>query len=306
MKRIIDLEFITPMFSHGATDQPEIRSASIRGQLHAWFRILGGDIEAERRVFGGIKQRNADSGIMPSHEKTLASRVVVRVSDVNGGARELPTLPHKQGGMAAPRKAYDVGTKCRIMITDRLGGLIGADEALLNRAINAWLLMGTLGFRSTRAAGSFAWVDESFPMPTDPTAYQAACRDLLREASAQAKVAVLERDTPYSSAELARRAVSDSLGGPGENKKSERDDLQDLNNPLGCIKGKSRIGEELTRKTSPLKYRILRFGNQFRILAFWDGRTDVTGNTNNDLYNVIDLLAQRKPEIGAQLKKAFE
>lgn len=293
MKRVIDLEFITPMFSHGATDQPEIRSASIRGQLHAWFRILGGDIEAERRVFGGIKQRNADSGMMPSHEKTLASRVVVRVSDVNGRARELPTLPHKQGGMAAPRKAYDVGTKCRVVITDRLGGLKETDEALLNRAIDAWLLMGTLGFRATRAAGSFVWTDESFPVPTTSLAYEDACRDLLDEVSAQAKVAVLERD--YPSAERARVDVSDSLG--GRNDRDGQNDLARLHDPLGRVFG--------GRKTSPLKYRILRFGDRYRILAFWDGRTEVTGNTNRDLYGVLDLLAQRKPEIGAQLKNAF-
>ena len=59
MKRTIDLEFITPLFSHGAIDAPEVRASSIRGQLHAWFRILGGDVEAERRVFGGIRQKKS-------------------------------------------------------------------------------------------------------------------------------------------------------------------------------------------------------------------------------------------------------
>ena len=88
MKRTIDLEFITPLFSHGATDQPEIRPASIRGQLHAWFRIMGGDIEAERRVFGGIKHKKADTRTMPSHMETMASHVVVRVSDVNGRVKK--------------------------------------------------------------------------------------------------------------------------------------------------------------------------------------------------------------------------
>ena len=294
MKRIIDLEFITPMFSHGATDQPEIRPASIRGQLHAWFRIMGGDLEAERRVFGGIRHKNADPKKMPIHEKTLASRVVVRVSNMDGRVKELPTLPHKQGGMAAPRKAFDAGAKCRIVIADRLGGLNEADEALLNRAIDAWLLMGTLGFRATRAAGSFTWSDESFPMPTDPLAYEDACRNLLDDASARAKVAVLDRD--YGSADNARADVSDSLG--GRNDRGGQDDLARLHDPLGRVFG--------GRKTSPLKYRILRFGSTFRVLAFWDGRQEVTGNTKHDFYDVIDLLYERKREkIGEQLKKAF-
>ena len=296
MKRTIDLEFITPLFSHGATDLPEIRPASIRGQLHAWFRILGGKIEAERRIFGGIKQRKADSGIMPSKEETLASKVVVRVCEVQGQIRELLTLPHKagRGREASPRKAYDVGTKCRIIVTNRLKDLRQDDEALLNKAIDAWLLMGTLGYRATRAAGSFVWADESFPMPDDPIAYQGACRDLLDEANAKAKVAVLERD--YNDAELARRDVSDSLG--GRDHRAEQDDLARLHDPLGKAFP--------SRKTSPLKYRIVRFGGKYRILAFWDGRNEVTGNTENDFYDVVDLLYKKKRDkVGEQLKKVF-
>lgn len=294
MKRTIDLEFITPLFSHGATDQPEIRPASIRGQLHAWFRIMGGDIEAERRVFGGIRQCKANPQTMPSQGKTLASHVVVRVSDVDGRVRDIPTLPHKQGGNASPRKAFDSGAKCRITIMDRLGGLLQDDEVLLNRAINAWLLMGTLGYRATRAAGSFVWTDESFPMPTEPLAYEDACRDLLDESKAKAKVAVLAKG--YDSAEIARRDVSDSLGGRDD--RAGQDDLKRLHDPLGRVFG--------GRKTSPLKYRIVRLGGKFHILAFWDGRTEVTGNTDSDFYDVVDMLDERKHErIGAQLKEAF-
>ena len=301
MNRTIDLEFITPLFSHGATDLPEVRAASIRGQLHAWFRIVGGDIEAERRVFGGIKHRKTDEGKMPSCDRTMASKVVVRVAEVKpkGQPRELPTLPHKTGGMAAPRKAYDMGTTCRVMIHDRLGGLSQSDEELLNRATNAWLLMGTLGFRATRAAGSFVWHDGSFPMPTEPLAYEDACRDLLDESNANAKVAVLGRD--YTSAETARRDVSDSLGGRDDRK--GQDDLAALNDPLGFING--RDGRK--RKTSPLKYRIVRFDGKFRVLAFWDGRSEVTGNSDDDFRGVVDLLNEHPrihDRIGAQLKAA--
>ena len=297
MNRTIDIEFITPLFSHGATDLPEIRPASIRGQLHAWFRIVGGDsgdIEAERRVFGGIKQRNADLRKMPSRENTMASKVVVRVSSVCGQIRALPTLPHKGGGMSAPRKAYDIGTKCRIMITDRLRGLSESDEMLLNRAVDAWLLMGTLGYRSTRAAGSFAWQDESFPMPDNPLDYQDACRNLLDETKAEYKVAVLDRE--YSSSEIARRDVSDSLGGRDD--QQGQNDLARMHNPLGKVFG--------GRKTSPLKYRIVRFADKFRILAFWDGRKEVTGNSIDDFYGIVDLFDKRKHDrIGSQLKEAF-
>ena len=294
MKRTIDLEFITPLFSHGAIDAPEVRASSIRGQLHAWFRILGGDVEAERRVFGGIRQSKADSNIMPNNQMTLASRIVVRVANVDGQVRELPTLPHKQGGAAAPRKAFAAGARCRIIIQDRLDGLSADDEKLLDSAINAWLLMGTLGYRSTRAAGSFIWNDESYPMPSNAVEYQDECRNLLEDSEADAKVAILERD--YMSADVARRDISDSLGGRDD--RAGQDDLSRLHNPLGKVFG--------DRKTSPLKYRLVRFGEVFRILAFWDGRSDVTGNSDSDFYDVVDLLDKRKyGRIGGQLKNAF-
>ena len=49
------LEFITPLFSRGAyEDRPEIRAASIRGQLHAWFRVLGGEPADEKSIFGTV------------------------------------------------------------------------------------------------------------------------------------------------------------------------------------------------------------------------------------------------------------
>lgn len=290
MNRTIDLEFITPLFSHGATDKPEVRAASIRGQLHDWFRLLGGDVVAERRVFGGIKQNKAS---FSGHEKTHASSVVVRVGDVVGSVKDMATLPHKSGGMSAPRQALDIGTKCRVTVFDRLCGLSSEDENHLDAAINAWLLMGTLGYRATRAAGSFLWQDEAFESPTDRLKYEDACRNLLEDFSVQAKVAVLEK--PYERAEEARKVVSDSLGGRDD--WSGKDDLKKLHDPLGFIGG--------GRKTSPLKYRIVRLKKGFHILALWDNRRSVTGNTEDDFYGIIDLLEQKKPKLGSQLKRAF-
>ena len=286
MNRTIEIKFLTPLFSHGATDEPEIRPASIRGMLHEWFRRLGGDIVAERRVFGGVAG-------CKGYEAVRASSIVVRVADVKGTVADVSTLPHKLGGKAARRKAFSAGTTCRIVLSDRLGGLSDEDEELFEAAVNAWLLMGTLGYRATRAAGSFSWQDATFEMPTDRLAYEDACRNLLDDsnASGNVKVAVLERG--YATAEQARKDVSDSLGGPERN---GQDELRRLHNPLGGIS---------PRKTSPLKYRIVKIGEVFHILALWDNRRKVTGNTEDDFYGVIDLLAKKKPELGRQLREAF-
>lgn len=290
MNRTIRLEFITPLFSHGATDAPEVRAPSIRGQLHDWFRILGGDIVAERRVFGGVRQGRAGFN---GHDKTMDSAVVVRVSDVRGSVVSVPTLPHKNGGQASPQRAFGVGTTCMVSIADRLNGLAPDDEARLSAAIDAWLLMGTLGYRATRAGGSFAWSDETFPQPETRLDYEDACRNLLDEFSARAKVAVLAK--PCETAERARKIVSDSLGGRG--RREEQDDLMRLHDPLGRAFG--------GRKTSSLRYRIVRLNDGYHIVAFWDNRIEVTGNAESDLYGVIDLLAQKKPELGTQLQEAL-
>src|SRR5258708_23485808 len=140
------LEFITPLFSRGAyDDQPEIRPASIRGQLHWWFRALANSYTGEKAVFGGV------------HGGATASKVVIRVrqSGLPAEKADLATLPHKQGGQASRKKAFAPGTACELCILTRLGGLDARLKAAFDRTLEAWLLLGTLGLRATPAAGSF-------------------------------------------------------------------------------------------------------------------------------------------------------
>lgn len=98
----------------------------------------------------------------------------------------------------------------------------------------------------------------------------------------------------YTSAEDARRVVSDTLGGRGD--RQGQKDLERLNYPLG------RIFRE--RKTSPLRFRVIGIDGRYSIGAVWDGRREVTGNLPEHLRDVIKLLAQRKPELGNQLARS--
>ena len=53
IRKIYDIEFITPCFCAGANSaEAEIRAASVRGQLRWWFRVLGGTAVEEATVFG--------------------------------------------------------------------------------------------------------------------------------------------------------------------------------------------------------------------------------------------------------------
>jgi len=168
------LEFITPLFSCGAyEDRPEVRPSSIRGQLHWWFRALGGNAIDEKAIFGGV------------HGGATASKVVVRVSSVIGNTGSINTLPHKIGGQASPKRAFQIGTRFDLHILVRLAALSEDLRSALDRALETWLLLGTLGLRSTRGAGSFRWESvlprdqHSLRPPTDFADYEARCSKLL-------------------------------------------------------------------------------------------------------------------------------
>lgn len=276
------LEFITPLFSRGSyEDRPEVRPPSIRGQLHWWFRALGGNATDEKAIFGGV------------HGGATASKVVVRVSSLVGTTGRVNTLPHKNGDQASPKAAYQIGTKFDLHILSRLGGLDSRLQSALDRTLETWLLLGTLGLRSTRAAGSFRWEtipplsEASLKPPADFAAFEVRCQELLR--GAPLRFALLGQN--YPTAEQARRVVSDTLGGRDDH--HGQDDLAQLNHPLGKVFG--------GRKTSPLRFRIVGIGATFRIAAVWDARMEVTGNLPGDLAGIIRLLNQRKPALGAQL-----
>lgn len=277
------LQFITPLFSRGAyEDRPEIRAASIRGQLHWWFRALGGSFPLEQEVFGGIGKNGK------------ASKVVVRVADVTGQTMKINTLPHKGGGQASPKAAYAIGSGFDLHVLTRLGGLKGQAAEHFDRTLEAWLLVGSLGLRSTRAAGNFIWstADDQAPQPpVDFDAFEMRVKELLK--GAPLSFALLHQ--VYTSAEEARRVVSDTLGGRDD--KAGQDSLAQIHHPLGKVFG--------GRKTSPLRFRIVGLEGSFRIAAIWDARTQVTGNTDSDFRSVIALLARQKPSLGQRLETAF-
>jgi CRISPR/Cas system CMR-associated protein Cmr1 (group 7 of RAMP superfamily) len=272
MKKTFKITFITPCFCRGAdcSDEgaTEIRPASIRGQLHWWFRALGGAPGEERDIFGGIH------GNSPK-----ASKVVVRVGMAGKPADfTSPTLPHKSGGHAAPKRAFKPGTSFDLLLSTRLGGLDPEREAALGRAVKAWLLLGALGLRATRGGGNFRWDGQ----PDTPEKFMLEANGVIK--GAKLRVALL--DKRYSSAEDSRRVVTDTLAeavfGGGQ--------------PLGGIH---------PRKTSPLRFRIVQFGGgDFRVAAIWDGRGNVTGNTDDHLRRAISALAESNKEIGILLRKS--
>ena len=304
MNTAFRLKFITPLFNRGAyEDRPEIRAASIRGQLHWWFRALNGHASAERAVFGSVHQNFGGSQLPAS-----ASKVVVRVRHEPLTGEWIPTLPHKpsgrstQDGPNAPRIASPAGVGCDLFILSRLGG-IAQDQhrRLFDRTVETWLLLGSLGQRGTRGAGSFQWQPlegTALHPPATFEAYETRCQQLLQ--GAPLRFALLEN--VYTESENARCDISDTLGGP--NQSGDWSDLSALNWPLGDVASKKQREQDPTRKerkTSPLRFRIVGIGDEFRIAVLWDARKEVTKNETKDLTGIINLLKDRKPALGVQL-----
>lgn len=275
------LTFITPLFSKGSYDDlPEVRPPSIRGQLHWWFRALGGKPSEENAIFGSV------------HSKPVqASKVVVRVNSISGQKGEINTLPHKSGGQASPKMAFKPGATCDLHFSLRLGGLDDGRQKAFDRTVETWLLLGTLGLRSTRAGGSFAWqalTPDAAPMPQSLEAWQSRCDELLKDAPLKMHLT----SECYATAEEARRIVSDSIGGRED--RSGEDSLAQINHPLGRVFG--------SRKTSSLRFRIIPIAGKFHIAAVWDDRTEVTHNNSSDLASVISLLQQKQKPLGTLLQ----
>lgn len=290
------LTFLTPLFSRGAyEDLPEIRPASIRGQLHHWLRLLGGTPAAERAIFGSVHKEFGGQGLAPA-----ASRLVVRVSDLpsaSAAAEWLPTLPHKPSGQNprnapnAPRAALPPGTSFTLHISERLGGIPAPHRALAERAIRAWLLAGALGLRATRGGGSFQWSEA----PTEGATF---CEHLKAQMQ-QAPVRFGLLSEVFTSAESARKMITETIAHPA---------FAHLSYPLGAVR-QGQQDPAPSRKTSPLRLTVRRFADVFRILALWDERQAVTGNTRQHLRDAIQILAQgtslsRPTRIGQLLAKS--
>ena len=165
----MNLELISPGFCGGAQPKTraEIRVPAIRGQLRWWFRVLGGDAAAEKRVFGGISHGGGD-------EKPQASHVCLRIAKqvpLYGKKEDLPEpnrtlyylfhFVHESGkdiGIRRYRKGAWLapGSSFELRCTQRRHIESDSDQALFQRAWQAFLLFGSLGLRQTRGLGAFA------------------------------------------------------------------------------------------------------------------------------------------------------
>lgn len=153
---------LTPCFSGTALgkydDHAEMRVPAIRGHIRFWHRVLFAAADANT-VWG-----STDGG------EGQGSRVALRlVGDVPRDQEQTRSnlLPHKENpNHRGPRPALKSGKTFTLQL-QRLVGCTTDDWEHAQRALKLWLLVGSVGLRSNRAAGSVwpvgNWVPRDAP-----------------------------------------------------------------------------------------------------------------------------------------------
>ncbi len=225
-------KLLTACFCGGADNQTapaEMRVPSIRGLVRAWHRVLSGE-ETVNRIWGSTVG------------ETGASRVAL-IWDASVPARQAQPkphiLPHKNQG---PRPALSAG-QTFTLILQRLVGCSADDWTAAQNALRFWLLIGCLGLRSNRAAGSVWPLDPEQEakkwVPQTPAQLGATLRDLRFRWQVQLV------DTPAgTNAEELRRLASDT------------------------VKGHPRLfGDIKPRIPSPTKFKVVDLADRPRLLV---------------------------------------
>jgi CRISPR type III-B/RAMP module RAMP protein Cmr1 len=163
---IYNLTFITPCFCAGANQSvAEVRSPSIRGKLRWWFRVLGGTPDQEAEIFG------ATAG-----DSARASAIIVRVADALVQRQwqpiEFSPMSHtgyvlyfaKKSANGARWKvggALPQGAQFQLQLLWK-GSAAAQTRELFDLALDAFLMLGSFGLRSTRGLGCFETAERPF------------------------------------------------------------------------------------------------------------------------------------------------
>lgn len=249
-------ELLTPCFCAGFSKfQPEMRMASIRGQLRWWTRLLGEEAD-EYRFFGGVKGKNLDfkdDPVASSWKWSLTS------APNNPKPIDKPLVPHKSNnrGFNAPAippgSRYTIGwqSQSHPSFTRSPGA---TDRDALERILKVWMLFGTVGRRSTRGMGS-VW-----PIQYQPTQDEFSQQISQLTLPSRLRWMVLPR---IDSSDSLVRIAGETVHGLRRN--------QFHGNPLGFVAGNQR-------KCSPLRFKVGNFEDGLRLIAIWDNRPDRGGD----------------------------
>ncbi|MBP7948963.1 MAG: hypothetical protein KA004_04850 [Verrucomicrobiales bacterium] len=222
---------LTPAMIGGAEGKAapaEMRVASIRGQVRWWHRKAG-LVPNCNQVWG------------QTEPAVVASKVSLTLAPTTPPShREVDILPHKQSGF----RDSILPLHKQSLILRRLVGCQQGEWEAAQKAVKLWLLLGGLGLRVNRAAGS-VWPVGDW-VPTDEASLKTTLTQLgYTQPVSLADASILEHKnlaTDVSHAKKLRHAASDTVSVPRY---------------FGSIK---------PRTPSPLKMKVIRLGANHRLL----------------------------------------
>lgn len=224
--QIYQFKLLTDCFCGGADNQSgsaEMRIPSIRGQVRAWQREVSG-AEVVNRIWGSTTGAVSASRVGLVCDGPMMPRQ----------AQPKPCiLPHKHQG---PRPALSAGQSFRLKL-QRLIGCTADDWSTAQNAMKLWLLLGCLGLRSNRAAGSVWPVGDWVPQTSEQLAI------VIHRLGFPWPIQLV--DTPRGEkAEELRRLASDTVKGH-----------------------ENLFGNMKPRIPSPTKFKVIELAGQPRLLV---------------------------------------
>lgn len=217
-------KLLTACFCGGADNQAaaEMRIPSIRGQVRAWQELAGA--KTVNRIWGSTVGEAGASLVA----LILDASVLPRLAPIKPYI-----LPHKNQGS---RPALAVGQLFTVTL-QRLIGCSAADWTAAQNALKLWLIVGCLGLRANRAAGSVWPVGDWVPQ----TAAQLA--GTLPGLGFRWPLQLIETPAGTKAEEL-RRLASDT------------------------VKNRQLFGEiRPRREPSPTKFKVIELAGQPRLLV---------------------------------------
>jgi hypothetical protein len=225
-------KFLTPCFSGTAEGRnpafSELRVPPIRGQIRFWHRAVFGP-ESANHIWGSTNG-NEGSG----------SRIAVRIESGTPASRQTAQLlPHKTHGQGS-RPALPAEAAASFQL-QRLPACANDDWQKALGATQLWLVAGTLGYRSSRAAGS-VWPQEPWA-PGSRAELARLLAPLIARSSNPWGAALVAEAAQKSWGEL-RETASDTSGG----------------NP-------QLFGRPQPREPSPVRFKVIELANGLCLLV---------------------------------------
>ncbi len=157
-RAIVKIRLTTPCISSGADQKiAEIRSQSIRGGLHDWFRMLGGAQDEEQRIFGRIGKQEVVRRSSLNVRVITPEKMRTSVKDCNSLTGSdfdyflWPLRDQRHTPGSGKRGIIEVGEEFELRLSHTR---IQGGASLSADVLKAYVILGSLGTRSRRCYGS--------------------------------------------------------------------------------------------------------------------------------------------------------